>query len=143
MATQNLVQKLDSDTVAVMSRRVSETFVANGVIAAGSPVAFDVTVADEEVTLKVVAAGADGPSFGCALDSAAAAGDLVRVVISGICEATVIEGDTDAVSAGDMLVADGAGYRLMIASDLEAHARAVDAVSAASATATIIVRRVF
>jgi len=107
MATATYLQKLDITdsegnalSVDTSNRRQIETFVADGVIGLGDLVTFDVTNGGgSECTIKVIEAPANKSAIGVALDAAAAAGDDIRVCISGICEAQV-EGKNQAGNAG-------------------------------------------
>ena len=113
MATNRTLQKLDildSDGnafgVDTSNRRQIETFIADGAIALGDCVTFDVVDGGgAECVIKVIESPANKSSIGVAL-SAASAGDSVRVCLSGICEAQVEGKDqagNSAISAGDYL----------------------------------------
>jgi hypothetical protein len=94
MATTSLIQFTAAGSAAdTMNRRQVETFSAKEAITAGDWVAFDyAAVADGDVTLGIYKA--DGNSspvrtpMGVALESVAT-GQLVRVCISGVCDALV------------------------------------------------------
>lgn len=94
MATTNLIQYTQAGQAGdVMNRQQVETFSAKEAIAAGDWVAFDyAATADGDVTLGIYKA--DGNSspvrtpMGVALETVAT-GQLVRVCISGVCDALV------------------------------------------------------
>ena len=158
MATNTLLQKLDildSDGVAfsadTSNRRQVETFIADGAIALGDLVAFDVvTGGGAECVIKVIESTANKSAIGAALN-AAGAGDQVRVCLSGICEAQV-EGKNaagnSAISAGDYLCVGavaGTLYKFTADTDAVPHAIAVDDVNSAAAAAqsTVIILKQF
>jgi len=159
MATNTLLQKLfatdesgvGEDSVLDSNRRQVERFLADGTIAQGAPVIFDVVDGGAgEVVMKVVESSADKAAIGVALSSAVA-GDFVDVCISGICEG-LVKGTNNAgnvaISAGDYLCqGDVAGefYSYTIGADAVPHAIAVDAVGLGAATSlkTIIVLKQF
>jgi hypothetical protein len=96
MATNSLIQYLEQgDEGAVSNRREVETFIANGTIAAGDAVSFDLTATDAaDRALLVVAGQAFGttPAKSCFVGVAlsdASAGDKVDVVIKGLAYANV------------------------------------------------------
>ena len=93
MATTSLIQFTAAGSAAdTMNRQQVETFIAKEAITAGDWVAFDYAAADGDVTLGIYKA--DGNSspvrtpMGVALESVAT-GQLVRVCISGVCDALV------------------------------------------------------
>jgi len=95
MADSTLIQFLSSgESTATGNRRQTETFIAQEAIAIGDWVAFDfAATADGDVTLGVFRA--DGNSnpvrtpHGVALSATTAAGQEVKVCISGVCDAKV------------------------------------------------------
>lgn len=106
MATSTLIQFLDAGEASDTSnRRQIETFIAGGAIAKGDWVQPDLSKASgDEMLYAIEAAGVatkgNPGAIGVAL-AAAAAGDQVRVVVSGyVAEANV----AGAVVAGDSLV---------------------------------------
>jgi len=108
MATSTLIQFLNAgQTADTMNRRQVETFIANGAIAAGDWVQLDNSKTDADRTLfvKEAAATADGNALviGVATE-AAAAGDQVRVVVSGYAEGASVDNAVNA--AGLALVVD-------------------------------------
>jgi len=163
MATNTLIQKLfgadevassedlGQDSSIVSNRRQVERFLADGTIAEGAPVMFDVVDGGSgEVVMKVVESAADKAAIGVAL-SDASSGDYVNVVISGICEG-LVKGTNNAgnaaISAGDYLCqGDVAGefYKYTAGTDACPHAVAVDDVGSGTgpALATIIVLKQF
>lgn len=94
MATQTLVQSLNSGEYVVMNRRQEETFLAGDTIAAGDAVAFDFSqTEDSDKMLFVVPAdAATAPAFVGVAIGDAATGEKVNVVISGMVEANVAGG---------------------------------------------------
>ena len=87
---------------ATSHRRQVETFIAGGAITAGDCVVFDVSKTDAARVLTVIQSTAvAGQSLvvGFALTGAAAAGDLVQVVVEGYMEnANVVSGVATSVS---------------------------------------------
>lgn len=161
MATNTLLQKLfTADEIAgsvgagatdISNRRQIERFLADGTIAQGATVIFDlVNGGAGEQVLKVVEASADKAAIGVALSSAVA-GEFVDVCISGICEG-LVKGTNNAgntaIAVGDYLCqGDVAGefYKYTIGADAVPHAICADTVSsgAAAALKTIIVLKQF
>jgi hypothetical protein len=152
MATSTLIQFLaEGEGIDTSNRRQLETFLADGAIAEGAPVMFDIAeTADGDKVLKVVESSADKAAIGVAIEKSSA-GNQVRVCISGICEALVKgtnNAGNSAISAGDYLCqGDVAGefYKYTIGADAVPHAVCVDAVSsgAAAALVTVIVLKQF
>ncbi len=112
MATNTILQSLNDSTLGAgptsSSRRQVETYLAAGAIAAGDLVAFDLTQSDDsDKCLFVVKADTDfGNTVVCvgfALDSAAAAGDPVKVTVAGLHESA----NTGTCAVGDRLIASG------------------------------------
>ena len=93
MAGSTLLQKLDGGSdfgASTSNRRQVEIFLASAAIVKGEVVMFDDTKtgADRALSVKqaaVVATG-NGLAAGVAIEAAAAAGDIVRVVIAGYVE---------------------------------------------------------
>lgn len=152
MATSTLIQFLaEGEGIDTSNRRQLETFLADGAIAEGAPVFFDIAEADDgDKVLKVVESSADKAAIGVAIEGAAAA-DQVQVCLSGICEA-LVKGTNNAgnvaIAAGDYLCqGDVAGefYKFTAGTDAVPHAVAVDAVAsgAAAALVTVIVLKQF
>ena len=149
MATSTLVQFLAAgEGTDTSNRRQVETFLADGAIASGAMVMFDIAeTADGDKVLKIVEGTAAKHGFGASLKAeAAAAGDRTDVCISGICEALVegvnSSGTNAAIAAGDYLsMSDNAGvlglYRA--GTDGVPLAVAVDAVASGAATAKVSV----
>lgn len=117
--TSQLVNYLVPGQAAnISARRETETFIANGTIAAGDWVALDSTKTGADRALYVIEAAAVALGnplvIGVAL-SAAVAGDLVRVVTAGYVEgASVAAG----LAAGSCLVVDttaGMGHAIAAA----------------------------
>lgn len=111
MATQNLLQRLDSaaDTTGssdnASNRRIEEVFIASEAITAGQAVSLDIdqtSDSDKALNVKLTDAGGAKLYFcvGIALESVAA-GAAVRVCTRGICEANV----AGATVKGDVLQA--------------------------------------
>ena len=152
MATSTLVQFLAAGQgVDTSNRRQLETFLADGTIAAGAPVMFDIAeAADGDKVLKVVESAADKAAIGVAIE-AAAAGAQVRVCLSGICEGLVKgtnNAGNSAIAAGDYICqGDVAGefYKYTIGADAVPHGVLVTAVGSGDAAAlkTIIVLKQF
>ena len=110
MATSTLIQFLGdgitSPTSAgadTMNRRQVETFISGGAIAAGDVVMLDTskTGADRALYIKQCAnVGTGNPlAVGVALDAAAAAGEQVRVVVSGYVEGVDCQNGTILIGA--------------------------------------------
>ena len=108
MATTNLIQYTQAGQAGdVMNRQQVETFSAKEAITAGDWVAFDyAAVADGDVTLGIYKA--DGNSspvrtpMGVALETVAS-GQLVRVCISGVCDALVSDNGGAGNAIGTLL----------------------------------------
>jgi hypothetical protein len=140
MATQSLIQRLETgDGVSVGHRRDVETFLADGAIAAGAPVMFDLAESsDGDITLKVVESSADKAAIGVALASAVA-GVKVQVVLGGIVDALVKgtnNAGNSAVAQGDFLCqGDVAGelYKYTIGADAVPTAVAIDTCTSGEA----------
>ena len=104
MATSTLIQFLDAgQTSETMNRRQVETFLAGGAIAAGDWVQPDLAKASGDEMLYAIEAGAVATKgnpgvIGVAL-AAAAAGEQVRVVVSGYCASAYVSAATVAGSA--------------------------------------------
>ena len=158
MATSTILQTLnpaaDGGLASASHRRQEETFLAGGAIASGAAVIFDVSKTDDaDKMLYVVQAPAAGVAIGTSLESAAvAAGDTVRVCISGVCEALVegvnSAGANTAIAAGAPIgISDNAGvYGAFTAgTDAMPSGFCADAVAPGAATAkvTIIVTKNF
>ena len=152
MATSTLIQFLaEGEGIDNSNRRQLETFLADGAIAEGAPVFFDIAESDDgDKVLKVIESAADAAAIGVAIEKAAA-GDQVRVCLAGICEA-LVKGTNNAgnaaIAAGDYLVqGDVAGefYKYTAGTDATPHAVCVDAVAsgAAAALVTVIVLKQF
>lgn len=116
MATSTLLQKLDVQAdgfgPSTSNRRQVETFLSGGVIGAGDWVQFNTGASDANRVLSVieaVATFANGNPLvvGVALDAATAAGQSVRVVVSGYCEGANV--DNGVAAAGTALVVDNTG----------------------------------
>ena len=152
MATSTLIQFLaEGQGTDTSNRRQLETFLADGAIAEGAPVFFDIAETDDgDKVLKVVESAADAAAIGVAIEGAAAA-DQVQVCLAGICEA-LVKGTNNAgnaaIAAGDYLCqGDVAGefYKFTPATDAVPQAVAVDAgaYGAAAALVTVIVLKQF
>ena len=146
MASSTLVQFLaPGSSVETSNRRQIEHFIADGAIAAGAPVMFDIAESvDGDIMLKVVESAADAPCIGVSLeDAAVAAGDDVRVVLAGFCKALVKgtnNAGNSAISAGNYLCqGDVAGefYKYTIGADAVPHAVCLEAVSSGAAAALV------
>jgi hypothetical protein len=124
MATNNILQyleELDADGndygVTPSNRRQVETFIANGAIADGAWVSFDIDEAGAGAkSLYVVEGDGNGTGtqavFGVALGGAAAAGDKVKVQICGLVSAKV-DGSSPSIAIGDALfISDTAGVAI-------------------------------
>ena len=138
MATTNIVRSLEAGQV---HPRSEEMFLASAAIAVGDAVALDYDAAsDAEIALYVLpldSADASAKDFvGVSLD-AAAAGEKVRVVIAGICEAKV----NTSTSKGDTLVAGTTAGELAVFTAAELN-RPV-AVAVEDDTAGVATVRVF
>ena len=116
MATSTLLQKLDVQAdgfgPSTSNRRQVETFLSAGVIAAGDWVQFNTAASDANRVLSVIEAVgtfANGNPLvvGVALDAASAAGQSVRVVVSGYAEGANV--DNGVAAAGVALVVDNTG----------------------------------
>mgnify|MGYP003120667739 FL=1 len=146
MATSTLVQFLATgQSVETSNKRQVETFKADGAIAAGAPVMFDIAESDDgDKMLKVVESAADAACIGVSLeDAAVAAGDDVRVVLSGFVSA-LVKGTNNAgnaaISAGNYLCqGDVAGefYKYTIGADAVPHAVCLESVSSGAAAALV------
>ena len=114
MGTSTLVQDLTTGRgVGVSARREVQAFVAQAAIASGDFVAlYSAATLDGDKALQVLkavtggspTAGTIGPAaliIGVALNAATAAGDVVNVCLSGVCEANV----DGATAAGSLLCA--------------------------------------
>tara|TARA_R100000742_G_C4275014_1_gene95246 strand:+ start:1417 stop:1881 length:465 start_codon:yes stop_codon:yes gene_type:complete len=97
MATQNLIQRLDSANKETMNRAQYEYFLATSAITAGQTVSLDAAKTDSDRALYVLPADVDaadtsfpvGIAFG-----AAAAGEKVKVCIGGYFEGADVSGTT-------------------------------------------------
>jgi len=116
MATSTLIQKLDVQAdgfgPSTSNRRQVETFLSGGVIATGDGVQFNTTEANANRVLSVIEATATFANgnplvVGVALDAATAAGQSVRVIVSGYAEGANV--DNGVASPGLALVVDGTG----------------------------------
>ena len=88
------------------SAEVSE-FIAGGALVAGQVVRFETVTATGELRSRTVVQGSnDGLAVGVALEAAAAAGDTVRVAMSGYAEDVVSNG---VINAGDVVYAAASG----------------------------------
>ncbi len=103
MATIQTVKTLESGS-GNGTRRQTETYIANGTIAAGAVVCWDTTATGSDRNLKVVASTLR-TCIGSAL-AAATAGERVEVVIKGYAEDVTVSG---AAALGDSLGSDAAG----------------------------------
>lgn len=144
MATSTLIQFLaEGEGIETSYRRQLETFLADGTIAEGAPVFFDIAeTADGDKVLKVVESAADKAAIGVAIEGASA-GEQVRVCLSGIAQA-LVKGTNNAgnaaITAGDYLCqGDVAGefYKYTIGADAVPHAVCVDAVASGAAAALV------
>ena len=117
MATSSMIQYLTAanDKVAASNRRVTEQFIADGAIAVGDFVAFELTETGTDRVLHVVRADADAAATQQAIGvciahdgsgTNAADGDEVTVVIKGYAEGANVGGTT---AQGNLLVAGTAG----------------------------------
>jgi amino acid permease len=122
MATSTLLQKLDPVAdgfgATTSHRRQTETFIANGTIAAGDWVAFDTSKTGADRVLNVIAAvgGALGTGLvvGVSLE-AAAAGDRVNVVVAGYAEGASVANAVAAAGVALVVDATAAGQAVAIA----------------------------
>jgi len=141
MATNDLLQRLDTAALttgssdAASDRRRTEKFIAAGAIAANDLVSFDLSqTADSDKMLKVVGADSGTATASIAIGAAlgaAAAGDIVEVIVRGL--ATVaIDGSGTAVAAGDGLVLSGA----KLVKDVAGEAVVAQSVGAVSSDTT-------
>jgi len=144
MATSTLVQFLAAgQSVETSNKRQVETFTADGTIAAGAPVMFDLAESDDgDKMVKVVESAADAACIGVAL-AAASAGDDVQVVLSGFVQALVKgtnNAGNDAIAVGAYLCqGDVAGefYKYTIGADAVPHAICSESVSSGAAAALV------
>jgi len=147
MATSSLIQLLTAGEAGDTSnRRQIETFLANGTIAAGDWVMLDTSKTDADRVLFVIEATAvangNALVIGVATE-AAAAGDQVRVVISGYAEGASV---ANAVAAANVaLVVDNtaAGQAVAIAAGDLAPACGVSLEAAAGNKADVWVFKRF
>ena len=147
MATSSLIQLLTAGEAGDTSnRRQIETFLANGTIAAGDWVMLDTSKTDADRVLFVIEATAvangNALVIGVATE-AAAAGDQVRVVISGYAEGASV---ANAVAAANVaLVVDNtaAGQAVAIAAGDLAPACGVSLEAAAGGKADVWVFKRF
>ena len=125
MATSDIIQYLSakSDEVAASNRRVTETFYADGAIAVGDFVAFELTETGADRVLHVVRADAGAVPTQQAIgvmiahDGSgpnAADGDRVTVVVKGYAEGANVDGST---AQGNLLVAGTAGRAALYDAD--------------------------
>ena len=112
MAGSTLLQKLDGETdfgATTSNRRQLEIFLASAAIAKGEVVQLDdaKTGADRALYVRKASTTAtgNGLAVGVAIEAAAAAGDLVRVVVAGYVEDVKSAGG---VGAGTVVNAAGA-----------------------------------
>ena len=122
MATNTLIQKLDSDgnvSVATSHRSQYETFIASETIAANDLVAVDFgKSSDADKALYVVQADSGSATDKCAVGFAVnggAAGALIKVTVSGIHESANVDGST--VQGSRLIVGSTAG-RAGLAADI-------------------------
>ena len=119
MATSDIIQYLSakSDEVAASNRRVTETFYADGAIAIGDVVCFELTETGADRVLHVVRADADAAATQQAIGvmvahdgsgTDAADGDRVTVVVKGYAEGANVGGTT---AQGNLLVAGSTAGR--------------------------------
>ena len=128
MASSTQLQKLDGETdfgASTSNRRQVEIFLASAAIAKGEVVQLDdaKTGADRALYVRKASqtATGNGLAVGVAIEAAAAAGDLVRVVVAGYVEdvkcaavgvgaGTVVnaagaaDGEVEAAAAGDLML---------------------------------------
>jgi|TARA_R100000750_G_C2344911_1_gene95894 hypothetical protein len=123
MAKNTILQSLnDSDNVADLNssnRRQVQTFIAGAAIAAGDAVALDLSESnDSDKALKVVKCdtAAQFIFVGVALEAASAAGDSIRICISGLCECKV----DSSCAANSLLIASVSGGKLVHSVDKKA-----------------------
>lgn len=90
----------------VGSYAVVREFTAGAAITALNWVGFDLSASGGLRAEKVVQGGANAYTFGVALDSASAAGDVVRVVVRGYVEGALTGGS---VTSGSALAAGASG----------------------------------
>ena len=107
MATNTLLQSLNDSanqaTIDSSNRRQVETYLASAAIAAGDAVCFDASKTNaSDKALYVLKASTNAATSKCfvgiAIEAAAAAGDRIKVCISGICIANITA--ANAASAG-------------------------------------------
>ena len=147
MATTDIIQYTQAgEGVDVMSRRTEQTFVASAAISAKDAVAYDFSQSvDGDKALYVIKADIDTATSKCFAGIAladAAAGELVRVCVRGICEANV----AGATVAGSLLqvgstagqldvrtvAVDEGGSATFNLYDIAAHACEADATNVAT-----------
>lgn len=122
MATNTLIQKLDSDgnvSVATSHRSQYETFIASETIAANDLVAVDFSKSsDADKALYVVKAdsgvGTDICAVGFAVNGGAA-GSLIKVTVSGIHVSANVNGST---AQGNRLIISATAGRAGIATNI-------------------------
>lgn len=154
MATNTLLQRLDTaanttgSSTAASNRVQFEDFIADGAVADGAVVMFDLAETnDADKMLKVVEAAAAKAGIGVNVNGAAAsAGDRVKACIAGICEALVegvnSSGTNAAINVGDYLcMSDNPGVLglFRVANDGQPLAIAAQAVASGAATAKVTV----
>lgn len=152
MATNNILQyleELDAEGndygVTPSNRRVVETFIANGAIAANAWVSLDIDeTGDGAKSLYVVEADGNGTGtqavVGVALAGASAAGDKVQVQICGLVDAKV-DGSSPNIAIGDALfISDTAGVAIAKTDASGANIKGVigTACEAASGAASVL-----
>lgn len=157
MATATTIQYLPNTATSELggsvaiktqsNRRQIESFTANGVIAVGDWVAFDVTalITDAARMSTVIQAGAVGLGnqlvCGVAITAAAVAGDIVQVVVRGYVEGVSVTAGT--LSGAGVVVKTTAGRgTTVVAADI-APACGVALEDAVGTTADVWVRKAF
>ena len=152
MATNTLLQSLNDSnnqaTAGSSNRRQVETFLASAAIAQGDAVSLDASKTDDSdkalYVLKVDTDAATSKCFvGVALESAAAAGDSVRVCISGVCTANIKTGNAASAGVNLMIGANGGELEDYNAGSVLQNVGISCAARAADGTATIIVFKQF
>ena len=116
MATSDIINYIEPGAATdVMNRRKVETFIASEAIAARDVVSLDGSQsADGDKALYIVKAdtgtGTDSIPVGVALDTAANAGEEVRVIVRGVAEANV----AGATAAGSSLTIGSTAGQLAV-----------------------------
>ena len=147
MATSTLIQKLfgadesgvGEDSSAVSNRVQHETFRAGEDLDAGACVSLDFsqTTNGERALVVKEADSSDAVPVGV-VEQAAAQGDFVKVVIRGIVEEALTDGDPTTIAVGDALTISADG-KLVKAAAAQPHVAVAMEAQAADSTSRVFV----